>query len=179
MSTTLLLIGLAKIGFGLIVAVVGILCASRLISFLLGLTNVELSLARGNLAIAILESGAVLALALLCRHSVSATFAAMDFLYQGADFSPSMLPAFLGYALMHVGSALGLGASGIAAGVVAYGALTRRVDELGEVVDGNAAPALIIAAIMVAIAMLIAPGLETLLDGLLPMPEFIDLEHGG
>ena len=179
MSSTILLIGIAKVVFGLIVAVVGILSASRLISVLLGLANVERSLARGNLAIAILESGAILSLALLCRHSVSATFVAMDFLYQGADFSPAMLPAFLGYALVHVGAALALGAVGVAIGVTAYGALTRRIDELQEASEGNPAPALIIAAIMVAIAILTAPGLETLLDGLLPMPEFIDVEHGG
>ena len=177
MSTVLLLIGLAKIAFGLIVAVAGILLASRILSLAMGLPRVERSLARGNLAIAILESAAVISLALLCRHSVSATFAAMDFLYGGADFSPAMLPAFVGYALVHVGVALGLGAACVAGGVLAYAALTRHVDELGEVSQGNPAPALTVAATMIAIAMMTAPGLQTVLDGLLPMPDFIDLEH--
>ncbi len=171
------LVGALKVVFGLAVAVVGILVASRVLSRSLGVTRVEEALQKGNVSMGILEGGAILALALLCRPAVVSTFTALDYLWRGAEFQARIVLDFAFYAAIHVGASLLLGAGCIAAGVLLYGALTRRIDEIAEVQEGNVAPAIAIASMMVAIALLTAPGLEMMLGGLLPLPDFVDTEH--
>ena len=179
MNTALVLVGAAKVVFGAVVAVIGIFTASRALSLALRIRRVEAQLERGNVALGVVEGGAILSLALLCQHAVVSTFTAMDYLYRGATLDAGMFGSFALYAAVHVGASLLLGALAIAAGVLFYGALTRGVDEVAEITNGNVAPAIAIAAMMVAIALLVAPGLTTLLDGMVPMPTFVDLEHGG
>jgi hypothetical protein len=45
------------------------------------------------------------------------------------------------------------------------------VDEIAEIRKGNVAPAIVLAAVMVVLALMTAPGLENALEGLLPLPE--------
>ncbi|MCO4763493.1 MAG: DUF350 domain-containing protein, partial [Myxococcales bacterium] len=59
----------------------------------------------------------------------------------------------------------------LAFGTGVFSRLTRGVDELQEIREGNVAPALVLAAVMVVLALLAAPGLQMALDGLLPLPE--------
>ena len=170
-------VGTAKLLFGLLVATVGGLLASRLLSRLLGLGRVEEELKRGNVAVALLEVGALLSLALLCKPAVEATFTSMDYLYRGRGVTPAVLLEFARFGFGHVGLALAVGAGVMATGTLLYAGLTRRVDEIAAVREGNPAPALVIAAVMVAMALLAEPGLETMLDGLIPMPVLLDTEH--
>lgn len=72
---------------------------------------------------------------------------------------------------MHVGIALLVGAVVIALGTALFNRLTKGVDEMREVRAGNAAPALVLAAVIVVLALVTAPGLRTTLDGMLPIPE--------
>ena len=58
----------------------------------------------------------------------------------------------------------------LALGTFLFTRLTRGVDELEEIRKGNLAPALVLAAVMVVLAMMTAPGLRMALDGLLPLP---------
>ncbi len=174
----LVALGAAQVLFGMLVAVLGILLASRVLSRSVGIRKAEPELQGGNVAMGVLEAGAILSLAILCRPAVVSTFTAMDYLWRGSTFDSQMLMDFGFYALLHVGASLVLGAASISAGILLYGALTRRVDELAEIRRGNVAPALAIAAMMLAIALMISPGLELALDGMIPLPDFVDQEHG-
>ncbi len=51
-----------------------------------------------------------------------------------------------------------------------FNRLTRDVEEIEEIKKGNVAPALVLGAVLVVLALVAAPGLETALDGLLPLP---------
>jgi len=127
-------------------------------------------LRRGNVATAVLEAAALLSFGILVQHAVSTTFSAMDLTYHGHEPSPPMLGRFALYGLLHVSISLIVGTGALAIGTWIFGRLTRGVDELAEVRKGNVAPALVLGAVMVVMALVTAPGLQTALDGLLPLP---------
>jgi uncharacterized membrane protein YjfL (UPF0719 family) len=70
----------------------------------------------------------------------------------------------------NVGAALGVGALLLTVGTRAFVRLTPEVDEIAEIHDGNIASALVLAALFIALALLAQQGVETMLDGLLPIP---------
>lgn len=170
MNLTLFLIGLGKILFGIVVGAAGVFLASRVLGRLLRWGEADEELKRGNLAVAALGAAGLYALGLLAQHAVSATFAAMDLMYRGKRLEAPMIGKFALYGLIHVGVSLAVGAGALAVGAWIFNRLTRGVDELAEIRKGNMAPALVLGAVIVVMALVAAPGLETALDGLLPLP---------
>jgi uncharacterized membrane protein YjfL (UPF0719 family) len=170
MNWALFLVGLAKVAFGIVVGGIGIFLASRVLGRLMRWGAIEAEVQRGNVAAAVLKGAGLVSLGILVQHAVVATFSAMDLLYRGHDPEPAMIGRFALYGLLHVGVSLVVGACVIAAGAWIFGHLTRDVDEMAEVRKGNVAPALVLGAVMVVMAMMTAPGLESALDGLLPLP---------
>jgi uncharacterized membrane protein YjfL (UPF0719 family) len=168
--STLFAIGIAKLVFGIVVGAAGIFVASRLLGRLIRWGGSDDEIRRGNVAVAILEASALVAFGLLVQRAVGSTFAAMDLMYRGRELAPPMLGRFLLYGLGHAGVSLLAGVGALAAGTWIFGRLTRGVDELAEVRKGNLAPALVLGAVMIVMALVAAPGLETALDGLLPLP---------
>jgi uncharacterized membrane protein YjfL (UPF0719 family) len=177
MNSLLVLVGLSKLFFGMVVAVVGLLVASKVLGMALRIGNVNQALREGNLAVGTLEGASIVALALVCQPAVEATFTAMDFLYRGDIPDLGMLGHFLWFAVGHVGIALAVGVVCIASGALVYDRLTSDIDELSEVARGNVAPALAMGALMISVAILARPGLQTTLDGLIPMPAYVDTQH--
>ncbi|MCU0689924.1 MAG: DUF350 domain-containing protein [Polyangiaceae bacterium] len=170
MNLALFYTGLAKVAFGIVVGAAGIYLASRALSRLLRSGEAEAEQRRGNMAAGVLHAASLISLGLLVQHAVSATFAAMDLMYRGQAISVPMLTRFAMYALVHVTFSLMTGAGVIALGTMLFALLTRGVDEMAEVRKGNVAPALVLGAVMIVMAMMTAPGLQTALDGLLPLP---------
>ncbi len=170
MDTTLLLVGLAKLGFGLLVGALGVFVGSRALNRLLRIPNVDAAHKARNVASATITGAGLLALGILVREAVIATFSAMGLLWHGRPPAPLMVLQFLVYGLVHVSVALLVGVFVLAVGVRIFSALTRGFDELGEIREGKIAPALVLGAVLIALAGATAPGLETMLDGLLPLP---------
>ena len=169
MDLALVLIGVAKLFFGLVVGVVGVTVAARMAKRFAGFESIDEGLRSGNVALGVVAAGAILSMALFVQHAVAATFGALDLL-RHAHAEASGL-AWIGlYAVVHTGLALGLGALLIMVGARAFVRLTPDVDEIQEVHDGNVASALVLAALWVALALLAQQGVETMLDGLLPIP---------
>ncbi len=171
MNGSLLIMGLAKILFGVVVGATGIFLGLRLVHLLTRQVDAEEQIGRGNLAIGILEASSLLSLGILVQHAVQATFDAMDLLHRDHAFSGKALLHFCFYGSIHVGVSLLVGAIVIALGTGLYNRLTRGVDEMSEVRKGNAAPALVLASVIIVLALVTAPGLRSTLDGLLPIPE--------
>lgn len=171
MNQTLFLLGLCKLAFGVVVGAVGIVLGLRLLSLLLRQKDNDKEIGKGNVAIGLLQAANLLALGILVQHAVTATFDAIDLLYRGQAFHVRMLGRFAFYAVLHVGASMLAGALMIAVGSFIYGRLTPDIDELEEVRRGNVAPALVMAAVIVVMALVAAPGLRSTLDGLLPLPE--------
>lgn len=170
MNVSLFLIGLGKILFGIVVGAAGVWMGARLLERLLETGEMDAELEKGNSAAAILAAAGLLSLGLLAQHAVTATFAAIDFLFRGQTVSGAVLGKLALYGLAHAALSLAVGALSLAIGIVLFSRLTRGVDELAQIRKGNIAPAIVLGTVMVVIALVVAPGLETALDGLLPLP---------
>ncbi len=175
MNRSLFLVGFGKLAFGVLIGAFGIFFGLRVVGKLLRMQHEERALAEGNNAVGVLHASCMIALGLLVQPAVQASFDAMDLLYRGQTLALSgggaMLGRFAMYAVLHVGTALVVGAGVVALGVFVFNRLTKEVDELAEIRRGNVAPALALGAVLVMMAMMAAPGLRTMLDGLLPLPE--------
>jgi len=169
-SSSLFLFGLAKLVFGILAAAIGIFCASRLLRRLMKRASDDDALKSGNLADGVLEAAALLSFGIVGQHAVTATFSAMDLMYRGHELEAFMLSRFAFYAFVHVGASLVAAAGTLAVGTWLFGLLTRGIDEMAEVKKGNVAPALVLGSVMIVLALMMAPGLQTMLDGLLPLP---------
>ena len=75
---------------------------------------------------------------------------------------------------LHIGLALALGSALLAIGVWIFNFLTPGIDEVAAVRAGKIAPALVLGAILITLALLAAPGLEAILSGLVPYPQLPD-----
>ena len=170
MSWSLFLFGFAKLVFGVLVGGIGIFCASRILRRLMRRSAADDAIRSGNLADGVLEAAALLSFGIVGQHAVTATFSAMDLMYRGHELEAFMLSRFAFYAFVHVGSALVAAAGTLALGTWIFGWLTRGIDEMAEVKKGNVAPALVLGSVMVVLALTMSPGLQTMLDGLLPLP---------
>jgi len=171
MNQSLLMIGLGKVVFGLLVGALGVLLASRVLGRLLNAGDAYRAVREGNLAIGVLNAFGLLSLGILAQHAIEATFNAMDLLYRGRAPQASMIGRFATYGLMHVGFALLVGSVVLGLGAWIFGKLTKEVDEIEEIKRGNLSAAFVLGAVMLVLALMTAPGLQTALDGLLPLPQ--------
>ncbi len=169
MDPVLALVGLAKLLFGLVVGVVGITIAARSATRFAGFESVDEGLRSGNVALGVVVAGAIIAMAILVQHAVAGTFGALDLIRHAAPGAIGILWLVV-YGVSHVGAALGGGVLLLIVGTRAFVRLTPEVDEVTEVHEGNVASALVLAAMLVALALLAQQGVETMLDGLLPIP---------
>lgn len=170
MNASLFLFGLGKVIFGIIVGAAGVFCATRLLGRMMRRGDADAAIRSGNLAEAILEAAALVSFGIVVQPAVSATFSAMDLMHRGNELTGPMIGRFVLYGLVHVGVSLAVAACALAAGTWLFGRLTRGVDEMAEVRKGNVAPALVLGAVMIVMALMTAPGLQSALDGLLPLP---------
>jgi uncharacterized membrane protein YjfL (UPF0719 family) len=171
MNSSMVLVGLAKAAFGIIVGALLIFVASRALHRMLGAGSTDEEQREGNLAVGILTAGSLIALGIMLRHAVMATFNAADLMYRDAEITLVAVRRVGSYALVHLGLSSVLSAVVLALGTWIFSKLTRGVDEMEEIRKGNASPALVLAAVMVVLALLTAPGLQMALDGLLPLPQ--------
>ena len=170
MNSELLIIGGMKLIFGTLVGVIGIGLGSRLVARLLGIQDVAKELADGNHAIGIVMGGSILSMGLLMQHSIVSTFAAVDLITRSTPGEEFGMGQMLLYGVGHLGMSLILTGLIIMFGVRLFMWLTRGIDELSQVRDGNIAPAIVMGTVMIVLALMASPGLSTLLDGLLPLP---------
>ncbi len=169
MDPILGLVGIAKLLFGVLVGVVGITVASRVATRLAGFSSIDDGLRAGNRAIGVVVAGSILSMAILVQHAVRGTFGALDLLMRASQSASGVFWIFV-YAAAHVAAALGVGVILLVIGTRAFVRMTPDVDEIAEIRDGNLASALVLAAVLVALALLAQQGVETMLDGLLPLP---------
>jgi hypothetical protein len=167
-NATLLLLGLAKAVFGILVGAAGIWAASRALRRLLGMSTAEER--EGHVAFGVLTAAMLVALGILLQHPVGATFNAMDLMFRDHPVTGVGLQRIAVYALLHLGVSIAVSAGVLALGTWLFAHLTRDVDEMAEIKKGNVGAALVLGAVMNVLALLTAPGLQMALDGLLPVP---------
>ncbi len=170
MNSTYFFLGLGKVTFGMLVAVLGVFLATRILGRALGIRDLDKELAGGNTAAGVLSASAIVSLGILAQHAVVATFSAMDLAYRDRAFEPQMLAAFFIYGLAHVLTSFLIGIGVLLLGKRVFARLTKGIDEIAEIKRGNVAPALVLGGVVVVLALMTAPGLEMALTGLLPLP---------
>lgn len=170
MDFLLLFVGLIKVVFGGLVAALGIWLALRGLSRILGANPVE-ELRQGNVAACLVHAASLVSLGLLVQHAVQATSDALDLAVQNPPLHLLVVGRLVAVAVLHVGLSLGVGVTVLGTGVLLFDRMTPGIDELAEVRKGNVAAALILAAILLVLALLTAPGLQAALNGLIPFPQ--------
>ncbi len=170
MNVGLIAAGAVKLFLGIGLGGLGVVVAWRLLSRLLAGGGATLE---DNPAAGILHAASLLSLGLLARESLTALYGTLDLLLLRGEVLKT-LPRVLLLGGLHIGLALGVGSLLLALGVWLFNHLTPGVDEVAAVRAGKVGPALVLGAILVALALLAAPGLEALLTGLIPWPRLPD-----
>ncbi len=160
--------GAVKLFIGIGLGGLGVVLAWKLLSRLLqGGENVPLE---DNPAAGILHAASLVSLGLLVRQVLAALYDTIDLFLLRGDFLKT-LPRVLLLGGLHIGLALALGSALLALGVWIFNRLTPGIDEMAAVRVGKVAPALVLGAILITLALLAAPGLEAVLSGLVPYPQ--------
>lgn len=170
MDITLVLLGAAKLFFGIIVGVVGITAAVRVVKSSSGFPDINAALRDNNLAMSVALAGAVVAMGILVQPAIYGTFSALELLLQDAQHWVD-LAWVAAYAFGYVVAALFIGAATIAIGTQVAIRLTPDIDEIAEIRGGNVSCALVLAVVLIVLALLAQEGLTTVLDGFLPLPQ--------
>lgn len=169
MDLELLVTGLIKLIFSILVGIIGITTAARLVKRVNGLNDLDDALRENNWAVGVSLAAAVTAIGILIAPAINGTFSALQLLSYSAEHWTDIAWVVL-YAIVHVAAALLLGAIVISLGTQVAVRLTPDIDEIEEIRKGNVSCALLMAAIMLTLALLAHEGLQMVLDGLLPMP---------
>lgn len=170
MDVGLLAVGVGKIVLALALAGTCVGMAVVVPRKLLNWGPLAVSLQEGNTAIAVVDGAALLGLALLCRQPMESAFETLDLLAYGRAVAAEQV-AFVGYLALHVGITLAVGLASLVTAILLFDRATAGVDEVAQIRDGNLAPAVVLAAVLLAVAYLLAPGLASVLDAFMPWPE--------
>jgi len=113
-------------------------------------------LKRGNPAVGVVMAAAIAGLAVILRRSLVVPAIR-------ADIAPAVRPLLgLGALALQFVVALVVGLAAMAFTVWLFSRLTRDVDEVAELAKGNVAVAALLAGVLLAVALLVAPAVEVL-----------------
>ena len=147
------LIGLAflRLILGIVFAVVALYMASLVLGWLTKGIDEWKEILKGNVAVAIFISGVFISVATIVAPGISGLF---------ADWA--IVAIAIGFAQLVIALGLAMGMQFIALSV--FGKLTKQLDEWAELKKGNIAVAITMAAIVIAVAAVVAKGVETLIS---------------
>ena len=170
MDLILFISGLVQIALSLVIGVLFIYAASRVFRKMIkGIKETE-ELKNNNIAVAILNGAIIIALILVVRSSIESAITIFGNTLRNPDAVVSAYFQTALIMLLHI----------IIAGLVAFSAiyfamyffmwLTKDLDELAEIKNNNIAVSLLLGIIIISIALLLQPGITTILDSLIPYP---------
>ena len=170
MDLILFITGLVQIALSLLIGVLFIYAASKIFRKMIKGINETDELKNNNIAVAILNSAIIIALILVVSNSIESAITIFGNTLRNPDaiFSTYVRTALI--MLLHI----------IIAGLVAFSSiyiamnffmwLTKDLDELAEIKKNNIAVSLLLGIIIISIALLLQPGITTILDSLIPYP---------
>lgn len=178
MDLILFISGLVQIALSLLIGVLFIYAASKLFRKMIKGINETDELKNNNIAVAILNGAIIIALILVVRNSIESAITIFGNSLRNPD---AVISTYLQTALimlLHI----------IIAGLVAFSAiyfamhffmwLTKDLDELAEIKNNNVAVSLLLGVIIISIALLLQPGITTILDSLIPYPPVSIIDIG-
>jgi len=170
MDIILLITGIVQVFLSLIIAVTLVYLASKIFRKLISGINETEELKRNNVAVAILNGSIVLALILVVKKSIESSVTIFGNTLRNPD---TVFSNYMQTGLIMIGHIL-LG--GIIAFAAIYTALqifirlTGDLDELKEIKESNTAVGILLGIIIVSMALLLQPGVDTILNSLIPFP---------
>ena len=177
MDILLLITGLVQILLSVILGIFFIYSASKVFQKLTkGINDVE-ELKGKNIAVGILNGSMAISIIIVVRNSIETAITIFSNTLRNPE---SEIIAYLKTALLMLGHI-------ILAGIIAFGSiylalrifmkLTKELDELKEIKENNIAVSIFLSVIIISIALLLEPGLQTILNALIPFPpvSFIDV----
>ena len=170
MDLILFISGLLQILLSLFIGIIFIFSASRIFQrFTHGIKDIE-ELKKNNVAVAIINSALVVALIIIVMSSIetSITIFSNTLRNPEAEFLTYVKTALLMLGHIILAGIVALGA--IYIGLYVFMRLTKDLDELKEIKENNIAVSIYLSVIIIALALLLEPGIRTILDALIPFP---------
>ncbi|MFI5236692.1 MAG: DUF350 domain-containing protein [Ignavibacteriales bacterium] len=170
MDIILLITGIVQVFISLLIAVSLVYLASKIFRKLISGINETEELRKNNVAVAILNGSIILALILVVKKSIESAITIFGNTLRNPD---SVFSSYLQTGLIMIGHILlgGLIAfSAIYTALQIFIRLTKDLDELNEIKNNNTAVGILLGLIIVSIAMLLQPGVDTILNSLIPFP---------
>lgn len=170
MDLILLITGIVQLFLSLIISVSLVYLASRIFRKLISGINETEELKKNNVAVGILNGSIILALILVVKKSIESAITIFGNTLRNPD---TVFSNYIESGLIMIGHIL-LG--GIIAFTAIYFALqifirlTDDLNELKEIKENNTAVGILLGLIIVSIALLLQPGLDTILNSLIPFP---------
>lgn len=170
MDFILLVTGVVQVFLSLIIAVTLVYISSKIFRRLISGINEADELKKNNIAVAILNGAIILALILVVKKSIESAITIFGNTLRNPD---AVLSSYIQSALIMIGHII-LG--GMIAFTTIYTALqifmwlTEDLDELNEIKESNTAVGILLGIIIVSMALLLQPGVDTILNSLIPFP---------
>jgi uncharacterized membrane protein YjfL (UPF0719 family) len=136
-------------------------------------------LKRNNVAAAILNAGVVVAAAIVAERAIEPSGDLITSTIRLPDAVVSDYLETTGLVAAHLALSMLAALFGVVFATRLFAALTRRIDEMAEIAEGNVAAAIVLAAVVVAVALLMREGVGAVLDALIPYPTFSVKDFGG
>jgi len=170
MDIILLFTGIVQVFLSLLIAVTLIYLASKIFRKLISGINETEELKKNNVAVAILNGSIILALILVIKKSIESAVTIFGNTLRNPD---TVFSNYLESGAIMIGHIL-LGGiiafSAIYIGLQIFILLTNDLDELKEIKENNTAVGILLGIIIVSMALLLQPGLDTILNSLIPFP---------
>jgi len=170
MDLILLITGIVQIFLSLLIAITLVYVPSRIFRKLISGINETDELKKNNVAVAILNGSIVLALILVVKKSIESAVTIFGNTLRNPD---SVFTSYLQTGLIMIGHI-------VLGGIIAFAAiyialqifikLTDDLDELQEIKANNTAVGVLLGIIIVSMALLLQPGIDTILNSLIPFP---------
>ena len=178
MNLILLITGLVQIALSLLVSVFLVYFTSKIFRKLITGINETEELKRNNISVAILNGSIILALIIVVKESIdsSITIFANTLRNPNAGFSIYLESALIMLGHIILGGVIGFTAIYLALQIFMW--LTKDLDELKEIKENNIAVGILLGIIIVSIALLLQPGIVTVLDSLIPFPPVSMIDIG-
>jgi len=170
MDFILLLIGIVQIAMSLLIGILLIYLASKVLQKLIsGIDEID-ELKKNNIAVAILNGSITFSLILVVKNSVESAITIFSNTLRdpNAEFISFLETALI--MLLHVLVAGIVAFTVISIALLIFVRLTKELNELGEIKKNNIAVSVLLGIIIISMAMLLQPGIITVLDSLIPFP---------
>ena len=178
MDLILFITGLLQILLSLFIGIIFIYSASKIFQkFTHGIDDSE-ELKNNNIAVAIINSALIIALIIIVMNSIETAITIFSNTLRNPEavFMTYVKTALLMLGHIILAGILALGS--IYIGLYVFMRLTKDLDEMKEIKGNNIAVSIFLSVIIVAIALLLEPGIRTILDALIPFPPVSIIDVG-